>query len=448
MEDYHYVRAAIITNGGCQNCCSDGVDFSLNADKRELPVRAESSGRRMGDNPAGKLLRSVEGVAYWAAVAPVLARLPASLGYRIACWRGDLLFRFQAGKGTELARNVRLVLGDELGPAAAQQVVREWFRLTSCSPVDVKRLRSGGEPLRRLVEIRGREHLEAALAGGKGAILASGHFGSHASGLSVLHASGFPVTHIGRWDHNYNYDYRVNYGVRVGVSSAERWFWEAVYARPVLRYRQRPNIEPWPGRPQVAMLAAAALRANEVVSISIDAPPLDNERARAVDVPFLGRQAQLLPGVVSLAELTGAPVLMGFLRRSADYRHQVWEISAPMPLEGGTATAFGRCVAEVSAVISRSPAHWNLWHTVDLARLGLIEPQADRSAAAPPPRPEIQLWRQRVASWLQTDPLLSSHVACAGSAKLRLNSSRADRLFDRLASSAITGSISPAAKRL
>jgi lauroyl/myristoyl acyltransferase len=328
----------------------------------------------MVDNPAGKLLRSAEGAAYWAAVAPTLARLPAALAYRIACWRGDALFRCQGRKRTELARNVRLVLGDELTPTAPQQVIRDWFRLTSCSPVDVKRLRRGAGPLRQLVEIRGREHLEAALAAGKGAILCSAHFGSHASGLSVLHASGFPVTHVGRWDHNYEYDYRIKYNVRAGVSSAERWFWETVYAKPMLRYRQRPNIEPWPGRPQVAMLAAAALRANEVVSISIDAPPLDSERARAVNVPFLGRQVQLLPGVVTLAELTGAPVLMGFLCRRVDYRHQVWEISAPMPLEGGTTAAFERCVAEVSAAIRRSPAHWNLWHTVDLARLGLIEP--------------------------------------------------------------------------
>lgn len=335
----------------------------------------------MADNPAGKLLRSAEGAAYWAAVAPVLGRLPAALGYRIACWRGDVLFRCQARKRSELARNVRLVLGDELGPAAAQQVVREWYRLNSCSTVDVKRLRREARPLRQLVEIRGREHLEAALAAGKGAILCSAHFGSHPSGLSVLHASGFPVTHIGRWDHNYDYDYRVDYDVRAGVSSAERWFWETAFARPVLRYRQRPNIEPWPGRPQVAMQAAAALRANEVVSISIDAPPLDNERARAIDVPFLGHQAKLLPGIVTVAKLTGAPVLMGFLYRGADYRHQVWEISAPVPLEGETSTAFGRCVAEVSTAIRRSPAHWNFWHTVDLGRLGLIEPQPDSSPA-------------------------------------------------------------------
>jgi phosphatidylinositol dimannoside acyltransferase len=338
----------------------------------------------MGDNPAGKLLHSVEGVPYWAAVAPALARLPPALGYRIACLRGDLLFRCQAGKRTELTRNVRLVLGNDLSPAAAEQVVRDWFRLLSCSTVDVKRLRRGARPLRQLVEIRGREHLEAALAAGRGAILCSAHFGSHASGLSVLHASGFPVTHIGRWDHNYNYAFH-NY--TVGLSSAERWFWEVVYARPLRRYRQRPNIEPWPGRPQVAMQAVAALRANEVVSISIDAPPLDTERARAVDVPFLGRRALLLPGVVTLAQLTGAPVLMGFLYRGADYRHQVWEISAPVPLEGETATAFGRCVAEVSGAIRRSPAHWNFWHTVDVARLGLIEPQRDRSPAAGPVPP-------------------------------------------------------------
>ena len=127
------------------------------------------------------------------------------------------------------------------------------------------------------------------------------------------------------------------------------------------------------------------LRANEVVTISIDAPPLDDDLARAVDVPFLGRRAQLLPGVVSLAQLTGAPVLMVFMYRVADYRHQVWEISAPVPMEGETATAFGRCAAEVSAAIRRSPADWVFWaSTGDLANLGLIQPQEDRSPAAGP----------------------------------------------------------------
>ena len=325
----------------------------------------------MGDNRARMLLHIIERAAY----LPFLARLPAPLGYRMACWRGDWHFRHQAGKRTEVARNLQLVLGNELSAAAAQQVTREWFRLASCETVDIKRLRRRARPLRRLVEIRGREHLEAALAAGKGAILCTAHFGSCSSGFSVLHASGFPVTAIGRWWYKYEAS---------GLSSAEQRLWD-FYLKPLRRHRQRPNIEPWPGRPQVATLAAAALRANEVVTISIDAPPLDSDRARAVEVPFLGHRAGLLPGAVVLAQVTGAPLLMGFVYREADYRHQVWEISAPVPVEGETTTAFRRCAAEVSAAIRRSPAHWEYWaNTGDLAGLGLIPPQPDSSPAAGP----------------------------------------------------------------
>jgi lauroyl/myristoyl acyltransferase len=320
----------------------------------------------MGRDRAGKLLRYLEGVAYWAAVAPVLARLPAVAGYRIACWRGDCFYRGQAQRRAEVTRNLRLVFGDGLSPAAAQRVARDWFRFDSCEAVDVMRLRRGARPLRRLVEIRGREHLEAALAAGKGAILCSGHFGSYSAGFSALHASGFPVTVIGRPSHAH----------AIERSAFARWFWDRVYTRPTWRYRQRPNIQPRPDRFNVAALAATVLRANEVVTISIDAPPLDNDQARAIDVPFLGRRARLVPGVVTLAQLTGAPVLMAFLRREGDYCHQVWEISAPVPLDGDTATVFGRCAAEVSAAIEASPAHWDFWaSTGAFARLGLIRDQ-------------------------------------------------------------------------
>jgi hypothetical protein len=78
-------------------------------------------------------------------------------------------------------------------------------------------------------------------------------------------------------------------------------------------------------------------------------------------------------------------VLMGFLYRGADCHHQVWEISAPMPVEGERVTALGRCVAEVSAAIRSSPAHWDFWDsTRELADLGLIPPQWDSSPAAEP----------------------------------------------------------------
>ena len=156
----------------------------------------------MGDNRARRLLRTLKRAAYLVVVAPAMGRLPATLGYRMACWRGDWHFRCQAGKRTEMARNLRLVLGDELSPAAAQRVTREWFRLGSCAAVDLMRLRRGTRPLRRLIEIRGREHLEASLAKGKGAIVCTGHFrarqrfGAAASGFrSLPSAAGVQVRH-------------------------------------------------------------------------------------------------------------------------------------------------------------------------------------------------------------------------------------------------------------
>ena len=338
---------------------------------------------RPGRVPAGRLLRDAEGVAYWLAVAPLAARLPAGLAYRVACWRGDWSFRYKAGKRSEIVGNLRRVLGDELGPEQAERLARESFRMVSCEAIDVMRLRGRARALAKLVEIRGREHLDAALAAGNGAILCSAHFGSHNSAFSLIGASGFPVTSIGRWGYNYT----------PGVSSAERRFWDLVFARRLLRHRQRPNIEPWPGRVQVAAQAAAALRANEVVTICSDAVSLGADRARTVEVPLLGRQARLLPGVVTLAQLTGAPVLMVFMYRLADYRHQVLEISppVPVPVQGETATAFGCCVAAMDAAIRTSPAHyWYYWFkTDDLASLGLLPAAPPTGTAAISPQPTV-----------------------------------------------------------
>jgi lauroyl/myristoyl acyltransferase len=316
------------------------------------------------------LLHAAEGVAYWAVAAPLLARLPASAGYRMACSRGDWLWRGQPLKRAELVRNLRLVLGEELTPSAEREFTREWFRNASCEALDIKRLRGNGRALRRLVEIRGQEHLDAALAQGRGAIVCSAHFGSFDSAFSLLGASGFPVTTIGRWQHNFT----------VGLSSAERRFWDRVYAEPLRRHRKRPNIEPWTGRFDAAARAASTVRAGEVLTIAIDAPPLDSDLDRTVEVPFLGRRIKLLPGAVAIAQATKAPVLMCFAYRRPDYRHQVLEISAPIPMDGDKATAFGRCAAAVSAAIAREPAHWRYWASpVDLATLGLLP--ADQEAA-------------------------------------------------------------------
>ena len=213
------------------------------------------------------------------------------------------------------------------------------------------RLRNGTRPLRKLVEIRGREHLEAAMAAGKGAILCSAHFGSYRSAFSLIHASGIPVTSIGRWWWNYDSSW----------SPAVRRFMDFTYARRLLRYRQGPNIEPWTGRLASGVQAVRTLRRNEVVTILADAPPLAGDESRVVKVPFLGGEARFLPGVIHLARSSGAPVLMMSVHRLADYRHQVVEISPPLSLEGEPEEAFARCAAAMDATIRTNPALWAHW---------------------------------------------------------------------------------------
>jgi lauroyl/myristoyl acyltransferase len=320
------------------------------------------------------LLRSAEAIAYWLAGAPLLALLPAVLAYRAACWRADWAFLTWPEKRTALVRNLRLVLGEELSEHEAERLARDIFRIRSCEVIDLMRLRGRARSLRKLVEVRGREHLDAALAGGKGAILCSAHFGSYDCAFSVLNDDGFPVTSIGRWWWRYP----------PGGSSVARRMWDFVFARRVHRHRQRPNIEPWPGRIGVAVQAAAVLRGNEVVTICSEAPPLEEELNRTIEVPFLGKEARFLPGVVTLARLTGAPVLMFSVHRSADYRHQVLEISSPVPMDGDTAVAFARCAAAMGATIRSRPAEWDLWFEPDdLARLGLLRDTQSAASGGP-----------------------------------------------------------------
>ena len=305
-------------------------------------------------------------------VASLTALLPARLAYWVACRRGDWSFRHQSARFVIVKRSLLELFGETLSPAGAERLAREFSRAEACEAIDVMRLRNGARPLRKLVEFRGREHLEAAMAAGKGAILCSAHYGSYASAFSLIHASGIPVTSIGRWWWNYD----------PNTSPAVRRFWDFAYARRLLRYRQGPNIEPWTGRLASGVQAVRTLRRNEVVTILSDAPPLVSDESRVVKVPFLGREATFLPGVVHLARSSGAPVLMVTVHRSADYRHQVVEISPPLSLEGELQEALARCAAVMDAAIRTNPALWLHWAETDfLADLGLI-PRASSPRSA------------------------------------------------------------------
>jgi KDO2-lipid IV(A) lauroyltransferase len=301
-------------------------------------------------------------------IVPVVAFLPAPLAYGIAVMRGNLRYRLDRSFRAAIRHRVNRVFGNQLSPEQRSRVVRDFFRLRSCEAVDAMRLAGKGRALARLVETRGTEHIEAALAAGKGAILCSAHFGSFNCCFSLLGSRGFPITLLARWSY---YDRRLPPMRRIFWQLKQNQFW------PVAQNLRRPNIQRRKGNFGTAVQAAIVLRQNELIGIMLDhsdyADPIaPTDRAQPIQVNFLGRQASMLPGVITIAQITGAPLLMVFMRRSVDWRHQVLEISPPMPVEGDTATAFRHCLAVLEALIRSHPAHWKAWGGENVASLGLL----------------------------------------------------------------------------
>jgi lauroyl/myristoyl acyltransferase len=131
------------------------------------------------------------------------------------------------------------------------------------------------------------------------------------------------------------------------------------------------------------MRMAEILRSNEVITIAIDDPVAPEDRARAVPVDFLGQQILLLPGSVSLAQLTGSPLLLLVVHRLGDWRHQVLEILPSVPLDADTVTAFKHCVKVLEVPVRQNPAYWDWWvNTQALVDLGLLPMSESRCERA------------------------------------------------------------------
>lgn len=306
-------------------------------------------------------VRRLVAYAYQVGIAPAVGYLPAPLAYTIACLRGDWRYHRDVTTRERIVDNLGAVLGEQVSPGDRLRIAREYCRLHYCAAVDELRLRSSGRSWTRLVEVRGLDRVERALAAGRGALLCTAHFGSYRACFSLLGARGWPITAIKR---------------EVDEPGAS-WLRQRslrVYNERVARHMHRPNINPTEGR-FAATQAARVLQRNELLGVYIDPPALPADRERTVASDFLGRQANVLSGIMAVAQRTGCPVFVALLYRSADWRHQVFEISPPVSA-GDPAAALRQCLAYVETAVRAHPAHWLYWaRTDDLIDLGLLSPE-------------------------------------------------------------------------
>jgi lauroyl/myristoyl acyltransferase len=155
--------------------------------------------------------------------------------------------------------------------------------------------------------LAGGQHLEDALARGRGAILWVTPF-AYASLLtkSTMYNHRLPLTHLSRWEH--------------GPSRSR---WGMALLNPIQRraedrfLRERVTI----GRDQSPLPAMRRLRQclaeNRVVSIT-----LGNEASGALEIPFLGGTAVVATGPIKLAAATGAALLLAHTVATAPDRFE------------------------------------------------------------------------------------------------------------------------------
>lgn len=292
-------------------------------------------------------------------------RLVRALPERMARTVFDRGADFAARKGgpVQLRRNLARVVGvpaeavpDELVRASMRSYARYWreaFRLPTMNHAEL--VESG-----RIVVI-GLEHLDAALARGRGVV--------------------FVLPHSGNWDMAGTWLVQ-NYGTFTTV--AERLKPESLFERFVA-YRESLGFEVFPltGGEQPPFTALAQrLRDNKIVCLM-------GERdltGRGVPVTFFGERTWMPAGAAALAVETGAALMPVHVSFTVDDRgREGWVVRTREPLDvtAGVAAATQALADCFAAGIAEHPADWHmlqpLWETdLSEARLDRIHAEQAR----------------------------------------------------------------------
>jgi KDO2-lipid IV(A) lauroyltransferase len=178
------------------------------------------------------------------------------------------------------------------GDASPERLARQTFENIGRSLVEATRLYHGkGEPLVRQLELRGKEHFDAALARGKGIMFLTGHCGNWELG-----AIGFALL------------------CRIHLAVVARKQDNPYLNRMVERMRQQyDNRIIYKQGALREMLTV--FRHNGAVGLLVDQAVIPDEGCL---IRFLGRPAWASKAPVTMAQKTGVAVLPSFIHRAGE----------------------------------------------------------------------------------------------------------------------------------
>lgn len=284
------------------------------------------------------VLRSRPGrLSAWGAAgaAALLRGLSAGGRQRAARLVGGLAYRLGIRRRVTLD-NLRRAL-PERGAAEHAAIARAAYTTMAHAVLDA--LTSDGLTPERagelLVDGPGAAAFRAALAEGRGVLLASGHLGSWELFGELLSLRGVPL------------------------SAVVRPLKGAFNAR-IVENRVRAGIELIPPRGALAG-TLRALKRGRVVFVVIDQ---SISAEHGVFVPFFGRPASTAPAVSVAAVRSGAPVFFGWGRREGG--RLVFEVDGPLPvartgeLRADLTAHTALLTARLEAAVRGHPEQW-LW---------------------------------------------------------------------------------------
>jgi KDO2-lipid IV(A) lauroyltransferase len=216
---------------------------------------------------------------------------------RFAAWSGKGAYRVLAKERAKTLRNLARVYGAEKTPAEIAAIGQTVFVNLAKTLVDwiyLDRMRP--EELRRLVDVEGKEKLDAVLSRGKGCIVFTAH--------------------IGNWE--YLAAYMTQFLKRSGVIARKARVSD--YDRLLVDMRRKHNVETIfsTGSPKRIL---QLLKENCCVGIL---PDQDIDSISGVFVDFLGEPAYTPAGPAALARASGAGLIPAFPIRQPDDRYRIY----------------------------------------------------------------------------------------------------------------------------
>lgn len=295
------------------------------------------------------------------AMSALTGILPRGLQYAISRHAADVYYLLGRGARKNVRSNLRVILGPDASGELLRRETREVFRAFGkylCEFFGINRM--GPRFVDNHVVVQGREHLDAALARGRGVIFCSGHYSNWELGGMVVARLGYPITGV----YQSHADARTN--------------------EMFVRQRAEWGITIVPSQ-HGAKGALRALRQNQTVALMGDR----QTGGTAVEVEFFGRRARLPQGPFRIALTSGAAILPTFINRRSNGQFTL-EIGAPLEVDARgsvperaarLAQAWAKCL---EARVRTDPSQWTVfydfWNTPETAPLSAAE--APRGLAA------------------------------------------------------------------